>query len=160
MGYVGQHLTSVVTGHPGGRSGARGHDLIVGDGFAEIKTCYRVDQLGVCGDSSCGGAVAAVELLCPLCGTDDISRKDDSKWLLTPRSEAEVQQMFEAVSFYLVLFDFAERDSAADINARIWEVDPRSPGFALCVVDDFTIFDLRRARRRHSICGRSRRSSI
>ena len=28
MGYVGQHLVSVVTGLPGGKSGARGHDLI------------------------------------------------------------------------------------------------------------------------------------
>ena len=27
MGYVGQHLVSVATGHPGGRSGARGDDL-------------------------------------------------------------------------------------------------------------------------------------
>ena len=28
MGYVGQHLVSVVTGYPGGKSGARGYDLI------------------------------------------------------------------------------------------------------------------------------------
>lgn len=27
MGYVGQHLVSVVTGYPGGKSGARGYDL-------------------------------------------------------------------------------------------------------------------------------------
>ena len=47
MGYVGQHLVSVVTGHLGGRSGARGKDLLLSnDEYAEIKTCYRVDQLG------------------------------------------------------------------------------------------------------------------
>lgn len=28
MGYVGQHLVSVVTGYPGGKSGARGYDLV------------------------------------------------------------------------------------------------------------------------------------
>ena len=27
MGYVGQHLVSIVTGYPGGKSGARGKDL-------------------------------------------------------------------------------------------------------------------------------------
>lgn len=29
MGYVGQHLVSVVTGYPGGKSGARGYDLVI-----------------------------------------------------------------------------------------------------------------------------------
>ena len=39
MGYVGQHLVSVVTGFPGGKSGARGHDLEMGEGaYGEIKT--------------------------------------------------------------------------------------------------------------------------
>lgn len=45
MGYVGQHLTSVVTGFPGGKSGARGYDLIIKRKpliYGEIKTCYRV----------------------------------------------------------------------------------------------------------------------
>lgn len=46
MGYVGQHLVSVVTGYPGGKSGARGYDLVIDDErHGEIKTCYRVDQL-------------------------------------------------------------------------------------------------------------------
>lgn len=45
MGYVGQHLVSVVTGYPGGKSGARGYDLVIDDErHGEIKTCYRVDQ--------------------------------------------------------------------------------------------------------------------
>ena len=46
MGYVGQHLVSVVTGYPGGKSGARGYDLVKDDErHGEIKTCYRVDQV-------------------------------------------------------------------------------------------------------------------
>lgn len=45
MGYVGQHLVSVVTGYPGGKSGARGYDLVIDDErHGEIKTCYRVDR--------------------------------------------------------------------------------------------------------------------
>lgn len=46
MGYVGQHLVSVVTGYPGGKSGARGYDLVIDDErHGEIKTCYRVDLI-------------------------------------------------------------------------------------------------------------------
>lgn len=136
MGYVGQHLTSVVTGFPGGRSGARGKDLILPGGkFAEIKTCYRVDQLGVC--RTCSHAVASIEVECPNCGGTSIDRKDDSKWLIGPRNEAELHALWDDESFYLVLFDFADFSDPREINARIWRVDPRSPGFAYCLVDYF-----------------------
>ncbi len=156
MGYVGQHLTSVVTGYPGGRSGARGHDLeLPGERYGEIKTCYRVDQLGAC--LRCAAPVSSVEYVCPRCGGTEIARKDDSKWLITIRNEDELKTLFDPVAYYLVLFDFsaaeveAREDAEAgaaddgdvevvtdrplDINARIWEVDPRHPGFALCMVD-------------------------
>jgi MamI restriction endonuclease len=136
MGYIGQHLTSVVTGYPGGRSGARGHDLTLPrDRYSEIKTCYRVDQLGKC--INCGLGVASIEVSCAFCGSADIRRNDDSKWLLVVPSEAELHRMFDAEAFYLVLFDFADFRTPVDINARIWEVDPRAPGFALCAIDYF-----------------------
>jgi hypothetical protein len=46
--YIGQHLISVVTGFKGG-SRAIGYDLLIsGAEFGEIKTYYRVNQLGVC----------------------------------------------------------------------------------------------------------------
>lgn len=35
MGYVGQHLVSVVTGYPGGKSGARGYDLVI-DTYSDV----------------------------------------------------------------------------------------------------------------------------
>lgn len=144
MGYVGQHLTSVVTALPGGRSGARGKDLILPDGkFAEIKTCSRVDQLGAC--RTCRHAVASIEVECPNCGGTSIDRKDDSKWLIGPRSEAELRELWDAESFYLVLFDFANFSDPREINARIWRVDPLSPGFAYCLVDYF--FTIRPASR-------------
>ena len=136
MGYVGQHLTSVVTGFPGGRSGARGKDLLLpGDRFAEIKTCSRVDQLGAC--RSCRHAVASIEVACPSCGSESINRRDDSKWLIGLRSESELHALWEAEAFYLVLFDFADFADQREIKARIWQVDPRSPGFAYCMVDYF-----------------------
>lgn len=154
MGYVGQHLASVVTGFPGGRSGARGHDLeLPGNLWAEIKTCYRVDQLGSC--SACGAAVSSIEDECPRCGGHEMVRKDDSKWLIGVRNDEEMASLFSPAFYYLVLFDLATQEDAADavvaeeadgelefvttdaptILSRIWRVDPRQPGFSMCMVD-------------------------
>jgi hypothetical protein len=136
MGYIGQHLVSVVTGFPGGRSGARGDDLkLPGGGVGEIKCCYRVDQLGVCG--RCGTRVASIETVCPseTCGSRDIVRKDDSKWLLSPKSELELEQLFLPQQYYLVLFEFADLEAATDIDVQIFTVDPNNLGFRLCMVD-------------------------
>ena len=147
MGYVGQHLVSVVTGFPGGRSGARGHDLVLPGGeFAEIKTCYRVDQLGLCSD--CLAAVSSIEDECPDCGSANLVRKDDSKWLISIRNDEEMRTLFDPTSYYLVLFDFEghRADSTSDvrvdvisgtpnINARLWQIDPENPGFHLCMID-------------------------
>lgn len=134
MGYVGQHLTSVVTGFPGSRSGARGKDLVLPYGeHAEIKTCYRVDQLGSCKD--CGAVVASVELECPNCGSDEVLRKDDSKWLISPKHENDMRAVFDPKAYYLVLFDFVDLLEPEVINARIYQVDPKRKGFAYCTVD-------------------------
>lgn len=85
MGYVGQHLVSVVTGYPGGKSGARGYDLVIDDErHGEIKTCYRVDQLGSC--NACGAVVSSLETECAVCSSTSINRKDDSKWLIAIRN--------------------------------------------------------------------------
>ena len=136
MGYVGQHLVSAVTGFPGGRSGARGKDLVLPHGeHAEIKTCSRVDQLGSC--QECEARVSSIEPECPECGSEKIARKDDSKWLIAVPSEAELKNIFESKYYYFVLFDFAKFKDASDINARIWRVDPRSKAFAYCLVDYF-----------------------
>ena len=134
MGYVGQHLTSVVTGFRGDRSGARGRDLILPNGkFAEIKTCYRVDQLGQC--NNCRARVASIESACPVCNSTDIARNDDSKWLIGIRHEEEFAKILEPESYYFVLFEFADVESPHEIQASIWEVNPKFPGFAYCMVD-------------------------
>ena len=136
MGYVGQHLVSVVTGFPGGKSGARGHDLEMGEGaYGEIKTCYRVDQLGACRD--CGGVVSSLETQCARCASRNIDRKDDSKWLITLRNDGEFAQVLEPLRYYFVLFEFADLTDPAnnDILASIWQVNPRNKGFAYCMAD-------------------------
>ena len=134
MGYVGQHLVSVVTGFPGGKSGARGRDLVLpDDNHGEIKTCYRVDQLGRC--NSCNARIASIEPECPECGSDDIKRNDDSKWLIDIRHDDEFANILEPKSYYLVLFDFDDLSSPDVIRSSVWEVDPKNPGFAYCMVD-------------------------
>ena len=134
MGYVGQHLTSVATGFPGGKSGARGRDLVLPNGeYAEIKTCYRVDQLGQC--NACGARIASIEPACPDCGGADIKRKDDSKWLIGIRHDDEFAQILEPRAYYLVLFEFVDMQTPNAIRSSIWEVDPKLPGFAYGIVD-------------------------
>ena len=134
MGYVGQHLVSVATGFHGGRSGARGHDLIIPNrGFGEIKTCYRVDQLGKC--NSCGQPVASIEFNCSYCDSTNIKRNDDSKWLITMSHEKDFSEILDPYRYYLVLFDFTDLEHPHTVRASIWEVDPIVPGFAYCMVD-------------------------
>lgn len=134
MGYVGQHLVSVVTGFQGGRSGARGKDLLLGkDKFAEIKTCYRVDQLGKC--NSCGAVIASIEDACPECGSSDVKRNDDSKWLIGIRNDEEFSTILDPVYYYLVLFDFTDLAKPHTIRASVYRVDSLAPGFAYCMVD-------------------------
>lgn len=136
MGYVGQHLVSIVTGYPGGRSGARGKDLVMSsDEYGEIKTCYRVDQLGKC--NSCGAVVASIEQECSECGSSELKRNDDSKWLISIRHNEEYALIIEPTLYYLVLFDFTDLNNPHTIRASIWEVDPKNPGFAYCMIDYF-----------------------
>jgi hypothetical protein len=83
----------------------------------------------------CGQAVASIEPLCPACGSDNIQRNDDSKWLIKVSTDEELAHLFDPESYYLVLFDFADFGNPTEINARIYEVHPRSKGFAYCMVD-------------------------
>lgn len=104
MGYVGQHLVSVVTGYPGGKSGARGYDLVIDDErHGEIKTCYRVDQLGSC--NACGAVVSSLETECAVCGSTSINRKDDSKWLIAIRNNDEFAKLLDPYRYYFVLLN-------------------------------------------------------
>ncbi len=141
MGYVGQHLASIVTGFPGGKSGARGYDMIIDDSdrhnikFAEIKTCYRVDQLGKC--NVCNSVVSSLEKECSFCGSKNIKRNDDSKWLITMKREEDLELTFEPIYYYFVLFEFEEINNPNNTNivASIWRVKTDEPGFFLCMLD-------------------------
>ena len=102
IGYPGQHLASLITGVEGSRTGARGDDLIDG---TEVKSCSRVDQLDSCKD--CKQKVLRSEKLCPHCGSVKIKRMDDSKWLFSVKSEAELKLLTQDLErVFLTIADY------------------------------------------------------
>ena len=109
IGYPGQHLASLITGVEGSRTGARGDDLIDG---TEVKSCSRVDQLDSCKD--CKQKILRIEKLCPHCGSANIKRMDDSKWLFSVKSEAELKLLTQDLDrVFLTIADypnFADND--------------------------------------------------
>lgn len=77
-----------------GQDGAlEAYDLVIDDErHGEIKTCYRVDQLGSC--NACGAVVSSLETECAVCRSTSINRKDDSKWLIAIRNNADLCNKF------------------------------------------------------------------
>lgn len=98
IGYPGQHLSSLISGVEGDRSGARGHDLKDG---TEVKSCSRIDQLDKC--LNCGFPVARLETECANCGSSKIKRNNDSKWLFSVRNPEEVTQLTNRIDRIMLL---------------------------------------------------------
>lgn len=102
IGYPGQHLASLITGVHGSRTGARGDDLEDG---SEVKSCSRVDQLDSCND--CKKKVLRIENICPHCGSQNIKRMDDSKWLFSIKSEEELILLTKRIDrVFLTIADY------------------------------------------------------
>ena len=122
IGYIGQHLASLITGVQGTGTGARGDDLADG---SEVKSCNKVDQVDKC--KNCGGRVLRIEQRCPSCGSFDIDRKDDSKWLFSIRDEHELNQYKNLNRIVLLLMDYPNFDDGdyKDIRISIFEIYPK-----------------------------------
>lgn len=122
IGYIGQHLASLITGVPGTGSGARGYDLADG---SEVKSCNKVDQVDKC--NHCGARVLRLETKCPDCGSTDINRKNDSKWLFSIRDEQELEQYKNLDRLVLLLMDYPNFDSGdfKDIRISVFEIYPK-----------------------------------
>lgn len=97
IGYPGQHLASLITGIEGARTGARGDDLRDG---SEVKSCSRIDQLDTC--NNCEQKVLRIETKCSHCGSDDVKRMDDSKWLFSVKKEEELKLLTEEIGRILL----------------------------------------------------------
>lgn len=107
IGYPGQHLASLITGVKGSKTAARGDDLEDG---TEVKSCSRIDQMDKCKD--CESPVARSEQVCSVCGSNNIQRKDDSKWLFTIKSERDLQVITQDVKrVLLILGDYPNFDN-------------------------------------------------
>lgn len=131
IGYPGQHLSSLITGMEGERTGARGNDLTDG---SEVKSCSRIDQLDKC--KSCSAAVARMETACSQCNSSDITRNNDSKWLFGIRNQDELDLLVNRIErVVLVIADYANFDSADYETLRfqsfeIWPQNPRQARFS------------------------------
>ena len=122
IGYIGQHLTSLITGVQGTGSGARGDDLSDG---SEVKSCNKVDQVDKC--KNCGTRVLRIENECPNCHSTNIERKDDSKWLFSVRDEHELNQYLNMERIVLLLMDYPKFDLGdyKDIRISVFEIYPK-----------------------------------
>jgi hypothetical protein len=120
IGYPGQHLASLVLGMEGSRTGARGHDIVDG---SEVKSCSRVDQVDKCRD--CDEKVMRMETECPACGSINIKRNNDSKWLFTIKTKADLDLLINKVNrVVLTIADYPEfaTDNHKDIRFQVFEI--------------------------------------
>lgn len=121
IGYVGQHLASLITGVPGTGTGGRGDDLADG---SEVKSCNKIDQADKC--KNCNGRVMRFENICPACKSPNIERKEDSKWLFSVRDEHELNQYMQMNRVLLLLMDYPNFKSCDfnDIRISSYEIYP------------------------------------
>lgn len=130
IGYSAQHLASLVTGVEGTRTGARGHDL---RDHSEVKSCSRIDQLDRCMD--CRASVARLEPRCPSCGSYNVRRNNDSKWLFAVKSQEDVQNLTQDVPRVVLIladypnFDVNDWDTIQFQVFEIWPSNPRHMNF-------------------------------
>lgn len=120
LGYPGQHLASLILGMEGNATGARGEDICDG---SEVKSCSKVDQSDKCKD--CGENVLRSENTCKNCNSTNIKRNNDSKWLITVRSEDELRMhLKETPRFVFIVTDYPEfeNNNYDDIRIRAFEV--------------------------------------
>lgn len=123
IGYIGQHLSSLILGMEGGRTGARGHDIIDG---TEVKSCTKVDQSDKCKD--CGERLMRSEIVCFNCGSENIKRNDDSKWLFSIRSLDELNQYKQLDRVFLLISDYPNfrNNDFTSVRFEAFEIYPKN----------------------------------
>lgn len=123
IGYPGQHLASLILGVKGSASGARGDDIEDG---TEVKSCSKVDQSDKCNE--CKRNVLKTQQKCPYCGSSNIKRNFDSKWLIAIHSETELKMATqETERFLFIVTDYPDKKNFDDIRIRAFEVYPKEP---------------------------------
>lgn len=102
IGYPAQHLASLICGMKGTATGARGDDIVDG---TEVKGCSKIDQSDKC--KNCKETVLRSDIVCPYCGSTNIQRNNDSKWLIGIRSDDELRMLLdETPRFIFIVTDY------------------------------------------------------
>ncbi|RTL10107.1 MAG: MamI family restriction endonuclease [Neisseriaceae bacterium] len=124
MGYPGQHLASLITGMQGIGTGARGDDIVDG---SEVKSCNRIDQVDKC--KNCNSLVLRTQIICTNCQSTRIQRNNDSKWLLSVKSEEELNIYRAVPRMIFILTDYPNFNLNDFLTLRIqaFEIWPSSP---------------------------------
>ena len=123
VGYVGQHLASVLLNTLGCNTAARGDDC---KDKSEVKSCSRVDQSDKC--TRCKINISRFNKSCPNCKrTDKIKRNNDSKWLLTIRSEDDLNKYLKLDRLVLIIEDYPDfnKNKFDDISIKAYEIYPK-----------------------------------
>jgi hypothetical protein len=123
IGYVGQHLASVVLNTKGCKTAARGEDCL---DKSEVKSCSRIDQSDKC--NRCKINITRFDKMCPKCNQNDkIKRNNDSKWLLTIRSEDDLKKYLTLDRLVLIIEDYSDFDenNYDDIAIKVYEIYPK-----------------------------------
>lgn len=104
IGYPAQHLASLICGMKGTATGARGEDIVDG---SEVKGCSKIDQSDKCKD--CKKTVLRTDETCPYCGSENIKRNNDSKWLIGIKSDDELRMLLEETPrFIFIVTDYPQ----------------------------------------------------
>jgi hypothetical protein len=121
IGYVGQHLASVLLNVRGCKTGARGLDCMDG---TEVKSCSRVDQSDKC--KRCDINVSRTDPVCPVC-EGAVVRNNDSKWLLTIRNQEDLDRYLALDRILLILEEYPRfhENHFDDISIRAFEIYPK-----------------------------------
>nr|WP_240516580.1 MamI family restriction endonuclease [Brachyspira sp. G79] len=120
IGYTFQHLASLITGMKGTATGARGDDLI---DKSEVKGCNKIDQSDKCMD--CKNNVLRIYDNCKVCGSKNIKRNNDSKWLISIRTRDELNMALnETPRFIFIVSDYKEfkSNNFNDLRIRAFEI--------------------------------------
>lgn len=120
IGYPAQHLASLICGMKGTATGARGDDIVDG---TEIKGCSKIDQSDKCKD--CKETVLRTDRIYPYCGSSNIQRNNDSKWLIGIRSDDELRMLLEETPrFIFIVTDYPkfEEDDFDTMRIRAFEI--------------------------------------
>jgi len=123
IGYTGQMLASVLLNVVGCNTGARGNDCMDN---TEVKSCSRIDQSDKC--TRCKQNISRHDKICPFCNKGDkIKRNNDSKWLLTIRSENDLKFYMNLDRLLLIIEDYPdfEKGNFTNIRIRAFEIYPK-----------------------------------